>query len=180
MANKIKIAALAIIAVTLIILPGSGCGADDITTPGEEGTVSAPGSEMLTIELGGRMFELELALTDEARMQGLMFRDKIAENGGMIFIYPPVEPFPTVLYFWMKNCLVPIDVIFINPKGMITAIHEMQPPEPDIPDDELTRYSSKLPAQFVIELRGGMAAELGLTAGSRVKLPIDELLKLAR
>ncbi len=181
MVSKIKSAALIIFAVVLLISFGSGCGAGDISSsPGEEETVNALGSELLTLELGGRLFELELALTDEARTQGLMYRDKIAENGGMIFVYPPTEPFPAVLNFWMKNCLVPIDVIFLNPKGIITAIHEMQPPEPGMSDDELTRYSSKLPAQFAIELRGGMAAELGLTTGSRVGLPMDDLLNMAR
>jgi len=181
MVNKFKQASLTLLAVVIIMLLCSGCGADNISSSEEEeGSIAALESDILTVELGGRLFELELALTDEERMQGLMFRDEIAENGGMIFVYPPVEPFPAVLNFWMKNCLVPIDVIFLNPKGIITAIHEMQPPEPSTSDDELIRYSSNLPAQFAIELRGGMAAELGLTAGSRVELPMDELLKLAR
>lgn len=181
MPDKVKNAALIILAVTLLMLFCSGCGVGDIfSSPGEEETVNALDSELLTVELGGRLFKLELALTDEARTQGLMFRDEIAENGGMIFVYPPVEPFPAILQFWMKNCRVPIDVIFLNPKGIITAIHEMQPPETGMSDDELTRYSSKLPAQFAIELRGGMAAELGLTTGSRIQLPMDELLNMAR
>ena len=181
MSLKVKSAALIFFALTLSMLFGNGCGAGDITSPpGQEEIVNAPGNELLKLELGGRSFELELALTDEARTQGLMHRDKIAETGGMLFVYPSGEPFPAVLNFWMKNCLVPIDVIFLNPKGIITAIHEMQPPEPGMHDDELTRYSSRLPAQFAIELRGGMAAELGLTTGSRIELPMDELLEMAR
>jgi uncharacterized protein len=181
MSLKVKSAALIFFTVTLLMLFGNGCGAGDITSPpGQEETVNAPGYELLKLELGGRLFELELALTDEARIQGLMHRDKIAENGGMLFVYPSGEPYPAVLNFWMKNCLVPIDVIFLNPKGIITAIHEMQPPEPGMHDDELIRYSSKLPAQFAIELRGGMADELGLTAGGRIELPKEELLNMAR
>jgi uncharacterized protein len=181
MSFKVKNAALIIFTVICAMLFSSGCGAGDITSsPGEEEIENAVGSELLTVELGGRLFELELALTDEARTQGLMYRDEIAENGGMIFVYPPVEPFPAVINFWMKNCLVPIDVIFLNPKGIITAIHEMQPPDPGMHDDALIRYSSKLPAQFAIELRGGMAAELGLTTGNRIELPMEELLEMAR
>jgi uncharacterized protein len=133
MVNNVRLIVVAILMVILLI---SGCGAGDIASFDEE-VDNATDSKLLTIELGGRLFELELALTEEARTQGLMFRNEIAENGGMIFVYPPAEPYPTVLYFWMKNCMVPIDVIFLNPKGIITAIHEMQPPEPGTPDDEL-------------------------------------------
>jgi uncharacterized protein len=179
--NKLKKIALIFVAAMLITLLYSGCETDDASTlDGEEDNIAALGSELLTVELAGRLFELELALTDEARTKGLMFREEIAENGGMIFVYPPAEPFPVVLHFWMKNCLVPIDVIFLNPKGIITAIHEMKPPDSGLSDDELTRYSSNLPAQFAIELRGGMAAQLGLTEGSIIELPMDELLNLAR
>jgi hypothetical protein len=181
MAYKLKLAVLILLALVVIMFLCSGCSADNISSlEEEEGSSTTLESEVLTLELGGRLFELEFALTDQARMQGLMFRDEIAENGGMIFVYPPVKPFPAVLNFWMKNCLVPIDVVFLNPKGIITAIHEMQPPEPSTPDDDLIRYSSNLPAQFAIELRGGMAAELGLTAGDSIELPVDELLSMAR
>ncbi len=132
------------------------------------------------VELAGRVFRLELALDDEQRALGLMWRERLADDEGMLFVFPNRDPYPVELGFWMKNCLIPIDVIFINPDGFITAIHEMEPPEPGTPDSELPGYYSNGPAQFAIEIRGGLAAELGLQVGDYIELNRDYLLELAR
>ncbi|HSW35187.1 MAG TPA: DUF192 domain-containing protein [Candidatus Limnocylindrales bacterium] len=129
--------------------------------------------------LGGREFKLELALTRTEREEGLMWREYIAEDGGMLFVFPDRELFPRPISFWMKNCLVPIDVIFIKRNGTITAIHAMQPPLPDTPDEDLPTYASNAPVQFAIELRGGLSFELGLEVGDVVDLRSDYLRALA-
>ena len=130
--------------------------------------------------LADRLFIMELALTPEQRAQGLMGRSSMVDNEGMLFVFPDVEPFPTEVSFWMKNCLMPIDVIFISREGQITAVYEMQPPLPGTPDSELIIYTSNGPVQFAIELRGGLAAELGLQARDFISLRDDYLLKLAK
>ena len=132
------------------------------------------------VELAGQVFKLELALDDEQRALGLMWREYLAEDEGMLFVFPDREPYPSELGFWMKNCLIPIDVIFIDRDGFVTAIHEMQPPEPGTPDEELPGYYSDGPAQFAIEIRGGLATELGLQAGDYIEFRRDYLVQLAR
>lgn len=166
-----------VIIVAALILTVAGCG----SAPGEDSADHAitADNNYIEIEIKGRTFNLELALNDRQRAKGLMDRDEIAEDGGMLFVMPPVEPFPAELTFWMKDCLVPIDIIFLADDGAITAIHEMEPPLPGTPYDQLIRYSSNGPAQFAVELRGGMAADLGLVKGEYIVLPFGQLLDLA-
>lgn len=156
----------------------AGCGGQIIPDRvgnggGEEGSL------IEQVVLSGRSFELELALTEEEREAGLTGRGSIGEKEGMLFVFPDREPYPTRLTFWMKDCLTPIDLVFISREGNITAIHEMEPPAEGVPECELPRYSSYSPAQFAIELRGGMARQLGLRVGGRVDLRDDYLLSLA-
>ena len=132
------------------------------------------------IEIEGVLFKLELALTPSQRSIGLMGRQQIDDNGGMLFVFPDNERYPSEVNFYMKNCLVPIDVIFIDGEGIITTIHEMEPPQPGTPDQELIMYPSMGPVQFAIELRGRRAAELGLKPGDYIDLPSDYLLQYAR
>ncbi len=132
------------------------------------------------VVLKGRPFKLELALTPGQREKGLMGRETIVVDEGMLFVYPDEEPYPTVLKFWMKDCLIPLDVIFIDHEGIITAVHEMEPPQSGTADEDLVVYSSEKPAQFAIEIKGGLAAEMGLLVGDTVKLDRDNLVKKAR
>lgn len=143
---------------------------------------ASEGDNTLTedVLLQGRMFTMELALTNEQRAAGLMGRESLADDRGMLFVFPDTEPYPAEVSFWMKNCLMPIDVIFISREGTITAIHEMQPPRSGTPDNELTVYPSNGQVQFAIELRGGLTKELGLRVGDDVELRVDYLIGLAR
>ncbi len=132
------------------------------------------------VYLADRLFELELALTPDQRAQGLMGREFMADDKGMLFVFPDEPPYPAEVSFWMKDCLMPIDVIFIDREGIVSAIHEMQPPEPGTPDEDLTVYSSNGPVQFAIELRGGLASELGLKVGDLIELRSEYLMRLAK
>ncbi len=159
------------------LLTITGCsGRED-----SEDLIDEPADEQVTehVELNGHIIEMELAVTPEQRERGLMGREKLAEDEGMLFVMPDEDPFPTELGFWMKDCLIPIDLIFISRDGFIDSIHEMQPPEPGTPDDELPVYYSNGPVQFAIELRGGLAAEIGLNVGDMIDLRKDYLLQLA-
>lgn len=132
--------------------------------------------ERVAVELGGRTFDLELALDDAAREHGLMERDHIADDGGMLFVFPRQQ----VLRFWMKNCKVPIDVIFLDAAGRIVSIHQMTPPAPGTADRDLAEYPSGYPAQFAIEVQGGLTDKLGLKLGEKVDLELESLKQRAR
>ena len=145
----------------LLVLP-TGCAAQ------------AP-TQTQHVELDERAFELELALTGPQRYQGLSGREHIEPQGGMLFVFPDDQV--KVQQFVMRDCPVPIDIIFLDPGGRITAMHEMKV-EPEGPP--WVRYSSRYPAQFAIELAGGTLDDLQLRLGQRVELPRRELVERAK
>ena len=108
---------------------------------------------------GKARFAIELADTYETRARGLMFRTEMARFSGMLFVYPE----PSAVAFWMKNTLIPLDMIFINPQGLVTRVHENAIPhnlEP-IPGGENILA--------VLEVNGGLTRKLGITKGSQIR-----------
>jgi hypothetical protein len=106
-------------------------------------------------------FTVEVARTPEEQAQGLMNRQSVAPDAGMIF---PMTP-PRAASFWMKNTLVPLDIIFVRPDGTIVRIEENTVPL------SLEPVVSTEPVSAVLELAGGRSAELGIKAGDRVSWP---------
>ncbi|MCW5768738.1 MAG: DUF192 domain-containing protein [Phycisphaeraceae bacterium] len=134
----------------------------------------------MTVKLKDKPFKLEVAATNEARIKGMGGRTEIPPGTGMLFVFPRAQR----LSFLMRDCPIPIDVLFIDATGRITAIHTMQPEEPRRPDEDdyaydarLKKYSSRFPAQFAIEIEGGMAAKLGITEGEKVAIDTARLSK---
>ncbi len=170
---------LLVVLLTVPVVFAAGCSNDLVE---DLSPATSEGNKSLTedVLLAGRMFRMELALTNEQRATGLMGRESLADDQGMLFVFPDAKPYPAEVSFWMKNCLMPIDVIFISREGKVTAIHEMQPPQPGTPDNELTVYPSNGQVQFAIELRGGLAEELGLRVGDDLELRVDYLIGMAR
>ena len=128
-----------------------------------------------TVQIDGQQFNLELALTPQQRQQGLSDREHIPDDGGMLFVFPDVAR----RQFVMRRCLVPIDIIFLGPNGRIVAMHQMAVEPYDLPEEQLTRYSSHYPAQFAIELQGGMLDQLTVGLGDRIDLPLESLKRRA-
>ncbi len=125
---------------------------------------SSPAVETLTIETGdGRLvpFRVELALTAEQKMQGLMHRDHLDQDGGMLFLSDTDD----VMGMWMKNTLIPLDIVFITADGRIANI------VPDAVPGDLTPLMSRGPVRAVLEINGGLASKLGLKSGDRVLYP---------
>lgn len=141
----------------------------------EPGAVTSPPARQ-PVTIAGRTFDLELALDDDARYRGLSDRRSLADDGGMLFVFPR----PHTLVFVMRRCLVPIDVVFLDPGGRVVATHAMRVEPYDQPEEVLKRYTSRYSAQFAIELRGGTAVALGLEEGQQIDLPTDRLKRLAR
>jgi len=139
-------------------------------------------NDVETVRINGEAFFLELANTNDKRIRGLSGREQIADDGGMLFVFPR----PRVLAFVMRDCLVPIDIAFLDQFGTVTATHEMpiQPRRPGEGDQayerRLDNYSSRAAAMFAIELRSGKLAELGLEVGDRVELDVARLQRAAR
>ena len=103
-------------------------------------------------------FKVEMAVTEQEQETGLMFRKDVPADSGMLFVFPVVQPEP----FWMKNTLVPLDMVFINPDGTIRAIAENTIPYSLAPVD------SGGPVKAVLELQGGLTAKENISVGDQV------------
>jgi uncharacterized membrane protein (UPF0127 family) len=111
---------------------------------------------------GPRKFTVELAATPAQMEQGLMFRRSLAPDAGMLFDYQA----PSMAMMWMKNTLIPLDMLFVDADGRIVNIHERAVP------GSLETIAATAPARAVIELNGGTAARLRIRPGDRVLFPI--------
>lgn len=121
------------------------------------------GASELTIQTAGgpQKFSIELALSDAQMEQGLMFRRGMPADAGMLFDFKT----PTNVTMWMKNTVIPLDMLFLDPRGRVIDIHERAVPySTDV-------IASKLPARYVVELNGGTVARLGIKTGDRVTSP---------
>ncbi len=103
-------------------------------------------------------FIVEIARTPEEQAQGMMNRQSLSPDRGMIFPYAPPQP----VAFWMKNTLIPLDMIFIAPGGRILRIEDSAVPL------SLEPVASGEAVEAVLELAGGRSAELGIAAGDAV------------
>ena len=111
---------------------------------------------------GPHRFTVEVAETPEQMEQGLMFRRAMAPDAGMVFDYKT----PTVATMWMRNTLIPLDMLFVDGQGRIVNIHQRAVPQ------SLDIIAAAAPVRAVIELNGGTAARLGIAPGDRVQHPI--------
>ena len=109
---------------------------------------------------GTHGFTVEVAATPEQQERGLMFRRSLAGDRGMIFPYDP----PREVSFWMKNTLIPLDIIFIRSDGTIVRITEAKALD-------LSPLPAGEPISAVLEIRGGRAAELGIKEGDVASWP---------
>jgi len=100
----------------------------------------------------------EVAHTEQARLRGLMFRDRLAENSGMIFLYPRAE----VSAMWMKNTGIALSVAFVDAGGRILNIAEMEP-------YSLDAHASSGAAAYALEMNRGWFSKRGIKAGDRIE-----------
>jgi uncharacterized membrane protein (UPF0127 family) len=112
------------------------------------------------MQIGAKPFTLEIADTDELRQKGLMRRDSMPKDQGMIFVFLDEAP----RSFWMKNTRIPLDIIYLDARGRIVSIKQMKP-------FDLTGTPSDGPAQYAIELNEGTASKLGIKPGDTLDLP---------
>jgi uncharacterized membrane protein (UPF0127 family) len=122
----------------------------------------APGTvEFRSPEGNLARFSVEIAADAAARAQGLMFRETMPRSSGMLFVYDrPQRP-----SFWMKNTLIPLDMIFADQTGRVTRVHSGAVP------GDLTPIDGGPDVRFVVEINGGLAARLGIAPGSALRHP---------
>lgn len=110
------------------------------------------------LKIGSHAIRAEVANTEEGRRQGLMFRERLGENAGMIFLYPQ----PEITAMWMKNTRIALSVAFIDGSGRILNIEDMVPFSEDA-------HASRGAAAYALEMNRGWFGKRGIKAGDRVE-----------
>ena len=110
---------------------------------------------------GTNLFMVEVARTSRQRARGLMFRHELANGQGMLFLYPREQQ----VFMWMKNTLVPLDMLFIGGDGRVVRVAKNEKPE------STDLIPSGVPVKAVLELAAGTAERLGIRQGDRVLYP---------
>lgn len=124
-------------------------------------SVSAPlfsGIKMGTLFIGDTRFVVEIADTMDKQIKGLMFRESIPEDFGMLFVYESEGNHG----IWMKNTKVHLDIIYLNKNRQVVHIFNNAPPCTKDPCDT---YRNEVPAQYILEIKGNRAKELKLKEG---------------
>lgn len=121
---------------------------------------SPMGLPIASVPIGSRTYKLEVAVSEAAQEKGLMQRDALAADRGMIFVFPG----DAIREFWMKNTRIPLDIIFLNSGGKVVWVESMKP-------YDLHTTSSIYPAQYAIELNAGQAKACGIKPGDQITLP---------
>lgn len=113
-----------------------------------------------SVELKGHRYSVELALDAASQQRGLMFRDDMPADHGMLFVFDR----PNVQTFWMKNCRMPLDILYFDQNYKLVSVQQRVPPCGDA-DGNCPVYPSTGPAQYVLELNAGTAEKIGVKAG---------------
>jgi uncharacterized membrane protein (UPF0127 family) len=151
-----------ILAAILLAAPLAACR----TEPGAQAATKAEsGLALLPLEIrsAGKVhrFTVEVAKTEDEQAQGLMYRQSLAPDRGMLFPFVPPRP----ASFWMKNTFIPLDMIFVRADGTIARIADNTVPQ------SLDPVAVGEPVAAVLELAGGRAAELGIGDSDKVSWP---------
>jgi uncharacterized protein len=121
----------------------------------------AAGSKIMPLYIGDKKFRVEIADTPDKRSTGLMYREYIADDFGMLFIMDDEE----IQAFWMKNCKVHLDIIYLDSNKQVVDMYIDVPP---CKSEPCATYESRKPARYVLELRGKRAKEINLKIGDNI------------
>ncbi len=174
------------IVLLVIVFMIAGCGAPDGSADGspegDGGTRNAESQQTTATEptsgasslaagtvrivaSGGRIVEVEVEVADDIdeMQRGLMGRTALAEDSGMLFVYPEEWE----LSFWMKDTLIPLSIAFMDSEGRIVDIQDMK-----VLDDTPPHYTSAKPALYALEVNKGFFEEHGVEVGDKARLPV--------
>ena len=150
------------LASAFFILAGLGM----LVMRSQSGSTSAPVDpmEQIQVSLKGHAYTVEVARTHAQRSRGLMYRSSMAPDQGMLFLGQR----PQVMKFWMKNTLIPLDILFFDANFRLVDLYENVPP---CTADPCPLYPTRVPAQHVLELNAGQARAIGVAKGDVLELP---------
>lgn len=151
-----KTAVILLILLTFISGCKSGNRLPALFGTGEEGE-SALGGFLI---VGGKEIRVEVADTPEKLQKGLMFRDKLEKDQGMLFVFPE----ETYLFFWMKDTKIPLSIAFIKADGWIAQIESMEP-------YSLKNHHSETRVKYALEMNDGWFKENKIKVGDKIKIP---------
>jgi uncharacterized membrane protein (UPF0127 family) len=118
------------------------------------------GEVLSQLTIKGKKIRVEVARTEDEKARGLMFRDKLGADEGMLFVYEKEE----FLTFWMKNTPLPLSIAFIDQKGRIVDIQDMEP-------FSLRTHTSARPARYALEMNRNWFQKNGIKVGDAAKMP---------
>jgi len=116
-----------------------------------------------SVELKGHRFDIEIAADNDTRARGLMFRDEMAADHGMLFLFDDEQP----RVFWMKNTHIPLDILYFDHEYKLVSVQQRVPPCRSNP---CAQYPSSGPAKYVLELNSGTADKLGVKPGDTLNV----------
>jgi len=121
-----------------------------------------------TVTINGKAIQVSVASTNDTRTKGLSGVASLAQNSGMLFVFDTKQVTPL---FWMKDMLIPLDIIWIG-NGKVAKIDENVPaPPPNTPDGKLKTYSAGAPIDYVLEVNAGFCDKNNITVGDNVTIP---------
>jgi len=130
-----------------------------------------PGSDtpvQRSLSIGSKIISFEVAKTDAERAKGLSGRSSLPEDGGMLFVFDPQNVTPG---FWMKETLIPLDIIWINDGHVVKIDKNIEPPKENTPDSKLKVYKPDTPIDYVLEVNAGYSDKNGVEVTDSVVLP---------
>lgn len=149
---------MALVAVLVL----AGCAAEPSEPSPGRATGSRPGFAFASTP-SGQTLSLEVRRSLAERARGMMGRTSVPEGTGMLFVFEH----PARHSFWMKGCLIPLDIVWLEAGGEVVDVEENAPP---CETEPCPSYRPESPARYVIEVGGGRARELGMVPGARVLL----------
>jgi uncharacterized membrane protein (UPF0127 family) len=145
------------ITTAMMVMAMAAACAAQTSAPSTQATTQAA---TVAMTIAKKEYKLEIAADGASREHGLMFRESMADDHGMIFIFPKADRWS----FWMKNTLIPLDLIWADESGKIVDTTTLQP------KDE-TAYTPRRKAIYVIELNAGAIKKLGIKPGDMLEIP---------
>lgn len=158
------------VALVAVSTASTACGSADagVRDAGAEGSggqaaetgagAAAEASELVPLRVGGIEIQVEIADDADERQQGLMYRESLEANQGMLFVYPEQR----TLGFWMKNTLISLDIAYIDREGRIVDIQQMEPQTTETHD-------SAAPAMYALEMNQGWFEANGIRIGDLIE-----------
>ena len=160
-----------ILAAMFSVLSAAACTPNGTSSPTAAPVTSATTTDVSSTPItrptailpDGFGVRIEIASDDETRARGLMYRESLPEGKGMLFFFPKVERHS----FWMKNTLIPLDMIWLDTTGKVV---EVVPNVPPCPGDPCPSFGGQSPSSYVLELGAGQASKHKVTVGSSITL----------